>query len=120
LVDGGNGRRPHPPAVQRYADVELDTHTCQARRAGQTFEVSPTEFRLLSYFICNPRRVLSRREILRGVWGPDFIGEPAIVDTYVSYLRRKLHIGGPPLIHTRRGFGYVLSAAKDDLQAADR
>jgi two-component system OmpR family response regulator len=99
--------------VQRYADVELEAHTFQARRAGRTIHVSPTEFRLLSYFLENPHRVLTRAEILRYVWGPNFVGEPTIVDTYVRYLRRKLHVLGPPLIHTRRGFGYLLDTAAE-------
>jgi two-component system OmpR family response regulator len=95
--------------VQRYADVELEAHTFRARRAGRVIHVSPTEFRLLSYFLENPHRVLTRAEILGTVWGPEFVGEATIVDTYVRYLRRKLDVFGPPLIHTRRGFGYVLA-----------
>ncbi|MDG4800430.1 response regulator transcription factor [Micromonospora sp. WMMD980] len=94
----------------RYADLELDEETCQARRAGQLLALSPTEFKLLRYLMLNPGRVLSRTQILEAVWSYDFGGASNVVDTYVGYLRRKLEPLGPPLIVTQRGFGYALRA----------
>jgi two-component system OmpR family response regulator len=99
---------PEPPAMLRFADVELDPDTHVVRRAGEPLELSPTEFTLLRYFLTNPNRVLSRAQILDAVWSYDFAGEPTVVDQYVSYLRRKLGRHGPSLIHTQRGFGYAL------------
>ncbi|KJE21951.1 response regulator with CheY-like receiver domain and winged-helix DNA-binding domain [Frankia torreyi] len=99
---------PDPPAILRFADVELDPDTHVVRRAGEPIELSPTEFTLLRYFLTNPNRVLSRAQILDAVWSYDFAGEPTVVDQYVSYLRRKLGRHGPSLIHTQRGFGYAL------------
>ncbi len=99
-----------PPAgVLRHADVELDEETLQVRRAGRLVELSPTEFKLLRYLMQHPNRVLSRAQILDAVWSYDFGGTSNVVDTYVGYLRRKLDRHGPPLITTRRGFGYALT-----------
>ena len=72
--------------------------------------LSPTEFRLLRYFLLNPERVLTKQQILDHVWQYDFNGEDNVVETYVSYLRRKLDTGEPRLLRTVRGFGYVLRA----------
>ena len=71
-------------------------------------ELSPTEFRLLAYLIRHQGRVLTRAQLLESVWGWDYAGESQIVETYVSYLRRKLDPLGPPMIHTQRGVGYSL------------
>jgi two-component system OmpR family response regulator len=79
-------------------------------RAGATIDLTPTEFALLRYFLLNPRRVLSKEQILDHVWHYDFGGDASIVETYVSYLRRKL--GEPRLLHTVRGVGYVLRPPK--------
>ena len=80
-----------------------------SRRAGVSIDVSPTEFKLLRYLMLNPNRVLSKTQILDHVWDYDFRGELGIVESYISYLRRKIDTGDlPPLIHTKRGFGYVL------------
>ncbi len=94
--------------VLRFADVELDEDTYEVRRAGERVELTPTEFSLLRFLLQNPRRVLSKRQILDHVWQYDFGGDANIVETYVSYLRRKLDRHGPPLIHTVRLVGYVL------------
>ena len=78
------------------------------KRAGIPVELSPTEFRLLAYLMRHQGRVLTRAQLLENVWGWDYAGESQIVETYVSYLRRKLDPLGPPLIHTQRGVGYSL------------
>ncbi|PRY00605.1 response regulator transcription factor [Allonocardiopsis opalescens] len=94
--------------VLRVADVELDEATWTVRRGGNRVELSPTEFRLLAYLMSHPGRVLTRAQLLENVWGWDYAGQSQIVETYVSYLRRKLDPLGPPLIHTQRGIGYAL------------
>jgi two-component system OmpR family response regulator len=94
--------------VLRFADVELDEDTYEVSRSGERIELTPTEFSLLRFLLSNPRRVLSKRQILDHVWQYDFGGDANIVETYVSYLRRKLDRHGPPLIHTVRLVGYVL------------
>ncbi len=99
----------------RYRDLEMDEDRHQVRRAGREVLLSPTEFRLLRYFLLNPERVLSKQQILDHVWQYDFNGEDNVVETYVSYLRRKLDDPEPRLLRTVRGFGYVLRA--DDAAA---
>ncbi|GAA4601592.1 two-component system OmpR family response regulator [Actinoplanes octamycinicus] len=101
--------RPDP--VLRYADLELDQETLRVRRGDAEVALSPTELRLLRYFLSNPGRVLSRAQILAAVWEFDSPAVSNVVDTYVGYLRRKLDRHGPPLIVTHRGFGYALRAA---------
>jgi two-component system OmpR family response regulator len=98
---------PAPPRLV-FADLELDTETHEVWRAGQSVLLSPTEFKLLRYFMTNPRRVLSKAQILDHVWNYDFNGEANIVESYVSYLRRKIDTVEPRLLHTLRGVGYVL------------
>ena len=78
------------------------------RRAGRVIEVSPTEFKLLRYLMLNPRRVLTRPQLLDHVWDYDFGGDARVLETYVSYLRKKVDADGPSLIHTVRGVGYSL------------
>jgi two-component system OmpR family response regulator len=92
----------------RFADVELDELAHEVRRAGEEIQLTATEFNLLRYFMLNPRRVLSKPQILDHVWHYDFDGEQNVVETYVSYLRKKLERHGPPLIHTIRLVGYTL------------
>jgi two-component system, OmpR family, response regulator len=92
----------------RAGDLELDEARWTVHRAGVPVELSPTEFRLLAYLIRHQGRVLTRAQLLENVWGWDYAGESQIVETYVSYLRRKLDPLGPPLIHTQRGVGYSL------------
>ncbi len=102
---GGTEDRP----VLSFADLVLDEDSHDVRRAGRAIETSPTEFKLLRYLLLNPNRVLSKAQILDHVWDYDFRGEAGIVESYISYLRRKIDTEGlPPLIHTKRGVGYVL------------
>jgi len=92
----------------RFADLELDEDTREVWRAGSPIQLTATEFNLLRFFLLNPRRVLSKMQILDHVWHYDFGGDPNVVETYVSYLRKKLDRLGPPLIHTVRLVGYAL------------
>ena len=94
----------------RYRDLEMDEDRHQVWRAGREVDLSPTEFRLLRYLLLNPERVLSKQQILDHVWQYDFNGEDNVVETYVSYLRRKLDDVEPKLLRTVRGFGYQLRA----------
>ncbi|MDA8186346.1 MAG: response regulator transcription factor [Acidimicrobiales bacterium] len=95
-------------SILRFADVELDEDAHQAWRAGAELKLTATEFSLLRFFLLNPRRVLSKGQILDHVWHYDFGGDANIVETYVSYLRKKLDQHGPPLIQTIRLVGYTL------------
>jgi two-component system OmpR family response regulator len=95
-------------ATLRFADVELDDETREVHRAGAALELTDTEYRLLRYLMSNPRRVLTRAQILDQVWEYDFAGDARVLETYVSYLRKKLEAHGPRLIHTVRGVGYAL------------
>jgi two-component system OmpR family response regulator len=90
----------------RFADLELDEATHEVRRAGKLLELSPTEFTLLRYLLINADRVVSKAQILDHVWDYDFGGDAGIVETYISYLRKKIDVFNPPLIHTVRGVGY--------------
>jgi two-component system OmpR family response regulator len=96
------------PSRLVFADLELDDETHEVWKAGQPVALSATEFRLLRFFMGNPNRVLSKAQILDHVWHYDFGGEANVVESYISYLRRKLDTGDPRLIHTLRGVGYVL------------
>ncbi|MFB9209168.1 response regulator transcription factor [Nonomuraea spiralis] len=96
--------------VLRYADLELDAEAHTVRRAGRPIHLSPTEFSLLRYLMINAERVVSKAQILDRVWDFDFGGESRIVESYISYLRRKIDAEGPPLIHTLRGVGYRLQS----------
>jgi two-component system, OmpR family, response regulator len=101
--------RPVPAEpVLSFADLTLDQDTYEVRRDGRPIELSPTEFRLLRYFMLNPGRVLTRAQLLDHVWDYDFGGSSTVVSTYVTYLRRKLASDGPDLIHTQRAVGYSL------------
>ena len=95
-------------AILRIGDLQLDEARWTVHRAGVPVELSPTEFRLLAYLMRHQGRVLTRAQLLENVWGWDYAGESQIVETYVSYLRRKLDPLGAPLIHTQRGVGYSL------------
>jgi two-component system OmpR family response regulator len=105
-------RRTHGAADQdnrlRFADVEMDEDSHEVWRAEQIIQLTATEFSLLRFFLLNPRRVLSKAQILDHVWHYDFGGDANIVETYVSYLRKKLDALGPPLIQTIRLVGYAL------------
>jgi len=104
-------RRTRPEPAEpflSFADLTLDQDTYEVRRGGRLVELSPTEFRLLRYFMLNPGRVLTRARLLDHVWDYDFGGSSTVVSTYVTYLRRKLAGDGPDLIHTQRAVGYSL------------
>lgn len=96
--------------VMRYADLELDDEAHAVRRAGRPIHLSPTEFSLLRYLMINAERVVSKTQILDRVWEYKFDGDSRIVESYISYLRRKIDVDSPPLIHTLRGVGYRLQA----------
>ncbi|HVM09255.1 MAG TPA: response regulator transcription factor [Acidimicrobiales bacterium] len=91
-----------------FADLEMDDDAHVVRRAGQVIDLSPTEYNLLRFLLANAGRVLSRNQILDHVWQYDFGGHATVVETYISYLRKKIDSLGPPLIHTVRGVGYTL------------
>ncbi|MCR6493424.1 response regulator transcription factor [Cellulomonas sp. P24] len=113
-------RRTQPDAdlsssVLAYADLELDEDSHEVTRGGRVVELSPTEFKLLRYLMLNPGRVLSKTQILDHVWQYEWGGDANIVESYISYLRRKVdNVNAPdgspvtPLIHTKRGVGYML------------
>jgi two-component system OmpR family response regulator len=109
-------RRTHgdvaAPARLRIADLELDQDGHQVWRGGRPVRLSPTEFKLLHYFMINQGRVLSKAQILDHVWHYDFGGDRNVVESYVSYLRRKIDTADLKLIHTLRGVGYVLRAPR--------
>ena len=92
-------------------DLTLDEDSYEVQRAGTIIELTATEFELLRYLMRNPRRVLSKSQILDRVWSYDFGGKSSVVELYVSYLRKKVDSLGEPMIHTVRGVGYVLKAA---------
>ena len=96
------------PARLRFHDLEMDEDSHQVWRGGRAVELRPTEYQLLRFFLLNPRRVLSKQQILDHVWHYDFGGESNVVETYVSYLRKKIDGVEPRLLHTVRGVGYVL------------
>src|SRR5256714_8781509 len=91
-----------------FADLELDEESREVVRGGQAVELTATEYRLLRYLMLNPRRVLTRAQLLDHVWDYDFGGDARVLETYISYLRKKVDAGAPPLIHTVRGVGYSL------------
>ena len=101
---------PNAPSSARltFADIELDDETHEVRKAGAIVSLSPTEFNLLRYLMENAGRVLSKAQILDHVWHYDFGGDANVVESYVSYLRRKVDTTEPRLLHTLRGVGYVL------------
>ena len=105
---GGDAQAGGTAALLQVGDLELDEEHWVVRRAGTQVELSPTEFRLLAYLMRNQGRMLTRQQLLENVWGWEFAGQSQVVETYVSYLRRKLDPLGPPLIHTQRGVGYSL------------
>ena len=110
-------RRTRPeetaPALLSYFDLEIDEETRDVRRAGRRIDLSPTEYTLLRYLLVNARRIMSKAQILDHVWQYDFGGDGRIVETYISYLRKKIDAGAVPLIQTVRGVGYVLRHPED-------
>ncbi|MEV0250328.1 response regulator transcription factor [Nocardia sp. NPDC050712] len=108
LRRAGHGS-PEPVHTRlRFEDIELDDDTHEVWKAGEPVALSPTEFTLLRYFMVNAGTVLSKPRILDHVWRYDFGGEVGVVETYVSYLRKKIDTGEQRLIHTLRGVGYVM------------
>jgi two-component system OmpR family response regulator len=98
-------------SVLTVGDLVLDEDSHEVRRGGEEITLTATEFELLRYLMRNPRRVLSKAQILDRVWNYDFGGQANIVELYISYLRKKVDVGRDPMIHTLRGAGYVLKPA---------
>jgi two-component system, OmpR family, response regulator len=96
----------------RVGDLVLDEDAREVQRGGELIELTATEFELLRYLARNPRRVLSKAQILDHVWDYDFGGRAHVVELYISYLRKKIDAGRAPMIHTVRGVGYVLKPAQ--------
>jgi two-component system OmpR family response regulator len=110
-AQGENARRPE--LTLQYGDIELDDSSHEVIKAGKPVELSPTEYKLLRYFLQNPQRVLSKAQILDHVWHYDFDGDANVVESYVSYLRRKVDTTEPRLLHTIRSVGYVLRMPRE-------
>jgi DNA-binding response OmpR family regulator len=108
-----NGDTASP--LMTYADVELDEEAHEVRRAGELVQLSPTEFNLLRSLMLNAGKVVSKTQILDRAWNYDFGGDSRIVESYISYLRRKIDRTNLPLIHTIRGVGYTLGLPRDAL-----
>lgn len=109
----GGGEALRATSVLRYGDLELDDSSHEVLKAGKPVELSPTEYKLLRYFLQNPQRVLSKAQILDHVWHYDFDGDANVVESYVSYLRRKVDTTEPRLLHTIRSVGYVLRMPRE-------
>jgi len=99
--------------VLTVGDLHLNEETYEVQRAGRPIELTATEFALLKYLMENPKRVLSKAQILDRVWSYDFGGKASVVELYISYLRKKLYAAGPPMIHTLRGVGYSIRPADE-------
>ncbi|GAB2536002.1 response regulator transcription factor [Brachybacterium huguangmaarense] len=106
----GGAEQPSDSALV-VGDLRLDEDSHEVTRADSPIDLSPTEFKLLRYLMLNAGRVVSKTQILDHVWDYDWSGEVGIVESYISYLRRKIDVVGEPMIHTKRGIGYVLRAA---------
>jgi len=104
------GQAQADTGVLQFADLEMDEESREVRRAGEIIDLTATEYRLLRYLMLNPRRVMTRAQLLDHVWNYDFGGDGRVLETYVSYLRKKLDSHGPSLIRTVRGVGYGLQA----------
>ncbi|HEY1830816.1 MAG TPA: response regulator transcription factor [Acidimicrobiales bacterium] len=102
------------PSVMHFADLTMHVDTHEVWRSEIAIDLTATEFNLLRYLMENPRRVISKSELLDNVWGFDFRGDPNIVETYISYLRKKVDITEPPIIHTIRRVGYTLRLPRED------
>ena len=106
---GATTARPDTQIV--VGDLILDEDSHEVTRGGDEIQLTATEFELLRYLMRNPRRVLSKPQILDRVWNYDFGGQANVVELYISYLRKKIDVGRQPMIHTLRGAGYVLKSA---------
>jgi two-component system OmpR family response regulator len=107
-----NGTDQSSSGRLQFADLEMDEESHEVWRANEAIELTPTEFTLLRYLLLNAKRVLSKAQILDHVWHYDFAGDANVVETYISYLRKKVDKFDPPLIHTIRGVGYCLRLPK--------
>jgi two-component system OmpR family response regulator len=96
-----------------FADLELDEDTHEVSRDGRSIDLTATEYRLLRYFMLNPRRVLTRAQLLDHVWSYDFAGDARVLETYMSYLRKKIDAGFVPVLHTVRGVGYAMRLPRE-------
>ncbi|MGW0909171.1 response regulator transcription factor [Streptomyces sp. NPDC002853] len=105
-------------SVLAVGDLTLDEDSHEVTRGGDSIHLTATEFELLRFLMRNPRRVLSKAQILDRVWNYDFGGQANVVELYISYLRRKIDAGREPMIHTRRGAGYLIKAASATEAAA--
>src|SRR6202046_3719372 len=103
--------RAHTEGLLAVGDLTIDEDAREVRRDGEVIELTATEFELLRFLMRNPRRVLSKAQILDRVWNYDFGGQAHVVELYISYLRKKIDAGREPIIHTVRGVGYVLKPA---------
>lgn len=114
----GNNEMPVPvtaATVLSLSDLSLNTDTKAASRNGKNIQLTATEYRLLQYLLKNPRKVLSRLELLEHVWGIEFNMNTKVVDVYINYLRKKINKHNPAeLIHTVVGLGYMLKETKAD------
>ena len=108
ILQRSMGAAARPDARLSFADVVLDPDSHEVWRNGTSIEMTATEFNLLRFFLLNPRRILSKPQILDHVWHYDFDGDSNILETYISYVRKKLNALGPPLIHTVRLVGYIM------------
>ncbi|NGO10725.1 response regulator transcription factor [Streptomyces sp. HC44] len=111
---GSGADIPQDDGTLRYADLVLDEDAHEVHRAGRLVQLSPTEFNLLRYLMVNAERVVSKPQILDRVWSYEFGGDGRIVESYISYLRRKIDSVQPPLIHTVRGIGYSLRLPREE------
>jgi len=111
LMRRSGATEARPEAVITVGDLRLDEESRDVERAGRPIDLTATEFELLRYLMRNPRRVLSKAQILDRVWDYDFGGQANVVEIYISYLRKKVDAGHEPMIHTKRGAGYVLKPA---------
>jgi two-component system OmpR family response regulator len=111
LMRRSGARQGSSSSVLTVGDLSLDEDSHEVSRDGVEISLTATEFELLRFFMRNPRRVLSKSQILDRVWNYDFGGQANVVELYVSYLRKKIDAGRVPMIHTMRGAGYVLKPA---------
>ncbi|MEU6136184.1 response regulator transcription factor [Nocardioides sp. NPDC047086] len=112
LMRRAGATRVEEHSVIRVGDLTMDEDSREVHRDGEEITLTATEFELLRFLMRNPRRVLSKAQILDRVWSYDFGGQANVVELYISYLRKKIDAGREPMIHTMRGAGYVLKAAE--------
>jgi two-component system OmpR family response regulator len=109
---GAGAQQSSDHSILSVGDLTLDEDSHEVNRAGEAISLTATEFELLRYLMRNPKRVLSKAQILDRVWNYDFGGQANVVELYISYLRKKVDAGHQPMIHTMRGAGYVLKPAE--------